>query len=80
MTHISSRPEGVAGAVLRPLIHDLIAEYNRTHGADEAELLALVPENKPGGDVLIEVPFSGSTDAVDTRPAPPIARSFPIAR
>lgn len=79
MTHISNRPEGVAGAVLRPLIHDLIAAYNITHGDDEAELLARVPENKPG-NALIEVPFFGSMDAVDSRPAPPIARSFPLAR
>ena len=79
MTHISNRPEGVAGAVLRPLIHDLIAEYNRTHADDEAELLALMPENKPGDDVLIEVPLSGSKDAVDSRPAPSATRSFPVA-
>lgn len=79
MTRISNRPEGVAGAVLRPLIHDLIAEYNRTHADDEAELLALMPENKPGDDVLIEVPFFGSMDAVDSRPTRLTTRSFPIA-
>ena len=78
MTHISNRPEGVAGAVLRPLAHDLIAEYNRTHADDEAELLALVGENRPG-DALIDLPFFGRMDAVDSRPTRLTTRSFPIA-
>lgn len=83
MTHISNRPEGVAGAVLRipwdrSLAHDLISEYNATREEDEAELLSLIGENRPG-DALIDLPFFGRMDAVDSRPTRLATRSFPIA-
>ena len=58
-THISDRNEGVSRAVIYPQHPTIIGHYLAERDDDAADLLARVPENKPG-DALIELPYLGS--------------------
>lgn len=58
-THIADRNEGVSRAVIHPQHPTIIGHYLAERDDDAADLLARVPENKPG-DALIELPYLGS--------------------